>query len=244
MLCRWAIEETLNSRAVSCYIRHGIIRKCRKLRAKKREKTKWTTRIVQDESYTRPESYTLSFTGNSQYTKGFSRIGVGNVGEKQKTFFGGINSGNAKHRTSLWQTSVLSGQNIGTFPQRSPMFLVSGRANEPPKNACLFPWLRRIALKNVLAAFGTAYNRQYNIREKEAAPDKVQPPVIFCRKWFPNHRFLYRKPTITIQRTVLLGPEELGVSIIHSILSIELFKGFLIILTVVVLLNRGIAYTF
>ena len=41
---------------------------------------------MQDESYTRPESYTLSFTGNSQYTKGFSRIGVGNVGEKHKTF--------------------------------------------------------------------------------------------------------------------------------------------------------------
>ena len=41
---------------------------------------------MQDKSYTRLESYTLSFTGNHQYTKGFSRIGVGNVGEKHKTF--------------------------------------------------------------------------------------------------------------------------------------------------------------
>ena len=81
---------------------------------------------MQDESYTRPESYTLSFTGNPQYTKGFSRIGVGNVGEKQKTFFGGVGFGNAKHRTSLRQTSVLLRQNIGTLPQRSPMFLNAG----------------------------------------------------------------------------------------------------------------------
>ena len=38
--------------------------------------------------------------------------------------------GNWKHRTSLIKTSVLSRQNIGTFPQRSPMFLVSGRATD------------------------------------------------------------------------------------------------------------------
>ena len=31
-----------------------------------------------------------------------------------------------KHRTSLHKTSVLLRQNIGTFPQRSPMFLISG----------------------------------------------------------------------------------------------------------------------
>ena len=41
---------------------------------------------------------------------------------KTKNFFGGVGSGNAKHRTSLRQTSVLSRQNIGTLPQRSPMF--------------------------------------------------------------------------------------------------------------------------
>ena len=33
-----------------------------------------------------------------------------------------------KHRTSLRETSVLSRQNIGTFPQRSPMFLISEKA--------------------------------------------------------------------------------------------------------------------
>ena len=31
-----------------------------------------------------------------------------------------------KHRTSLHKTSVLLRQNIVTFPQRSPMFLISG----------------------------------------------------------------------------------------------------------------------
>ena len=126
------------------------------IEGKKREKTKWTTRIVQDESYTRPESYTLSFTGNPQYTKGFSRIGVGNVGEKQKTFFGGVGSGNAKHRTSLRQTSVLSRQNIGTLPQRSPMFLVSERAANFRRSPEIF-WLYRfcpwIAHTNLLAKY-------------------------------------------------------------------------------------------
>ena len=34
-------------------------------------------------------------------------------------------SGNAKHRPSLIQTSVLIEQNIGTFLNRSPMFLIS-----------------------------------------------------------------------------------------------------------------------
>ena len=51
-----------------------------------------------------------------------------NVGENHKTFFGGVGSGNAKHRTSWEQTSVLSKQNIGTLPSRSPMFLISRRA--------------------------------------------------------------------------------------------------------------------
>ena len=36
--------------------------------------------------------------------------------------------GTRKHRTSLRETSVLSRQNIGTFPQRSPMFLISEKA--------------------------------------------------------------------------------------------------------------------
>ena len=51
-----------------------------------------------------------------------------NVGENYKTFLGGVGSGNAKHRTSWEQTSVLSKQNIGTLPSRSPMFLISRRA--------------------------------------------------------------------------------------------------------------------
>ena len=55
--------------------------------------------------------------------------GVGNVGDFQKTFFqgGNVNVPEVqKHRTSLHKTSVLLRQNIGTFPQRSPMFLISG----------------------------------------------------------------------------------------------------------------------
>ena len=42
---------------------------------------------MQDDSYTRTESYTLSYTRNPQCIKGVSRSGVGNVGEKHKTFF-------------------------------------------------------------------------------------------------------------------------------------------------------------
>ena len=66
------------------------------------------------------------------------RQGVGNVVFCTKLFFGGENAemgcildrvknGNRKHRASLRKTSVLSRQNIGTFPQRSPMFFVSER---------------------------------------------------------------------------------------------------------------------
>ena len=94
-------------------------------------------RKMQDDSYTRTKFYTLSFTRNPQCIKGLSRVGVGNVGDFSKTFFieerrNGFlqDMGNWKHRTSLRQTSVLSRQNIGTFPQRSPMFLVSGRATD------------------------------------------------------------------------------------------------------------------
>ena len=108
-------------------------KKMQDMEARKDGKTRWITRKVQDKSYTRPESYTLSFTGKPQCIKGFSRIGVGNVGEKHKTFFWRVGSGNAKHRTSLRQTSVLSRQNIGTLPQKSPMFLISGRAAPSPK---------------------------------------------------------------------------------------------------------------
>ena len=43
-------------------------------------------RKMQDESYTRTETYTLSYTPNPQCIKGVSRSGVGNVGEKHKTF--------------------------------------------------------------------------------------------------------------------------------------------------------------
>ena len=60
--------------------------------------------------------------------KGIFIDGCRNVGENQKTFFWGVGFGNAKHRTSLRQTSVLSRQNNGTLPQRSPMFLISERA--------------------------------------------------------------------------------------------------------------------
>ena len=66
------------------------------------------------------------------------RQGVGNVVFFTKLFWGGENAemgcirdrvknGNRKHRASLRKTSVLSRQNIGTFPQRSPMFFVSER---------------------------------------------------------------------------------------------------------------------
>ena len=44
-----------------------------------------------------------------------------------RQFSCGTASGNQKHRTSLLQTSVLSMQNIGTLPQRSPMFSFSGK---------------------------------------------------------------------------------------------------------------------
>ena len=56
--------------------------------------------------------------------KGIFMDGCRNVGENQKKFFWGVGSGNVKHRTSLRQTSVLSRQNIGTLPQRSPMFFL------------------------------------------------------------------------------------------------------------------------
>ena len=67
------------------------------------------------------------------------RQGVGNVVFFTKLFFWGgenaemgcirdrVKNGNRKHRASLRKTSVLSRQNIGTFPQRSPMFFVSER---------------------------------------------------------------------------------------------------------------------
>ena len=49
------------------------------------------------------------------------------LGEKAGTI-PNRNMGIRKHRTSLRETSVLSRQNIGTFPQRSPMFLISEKA--------------------------------------------------------------------------------------------------------------------
>ena len=59
---------------------HGI--EVKKIRENKLENTE----NVGYNPTPRPESYTLSFTRNPQYIKGFSRIGVGNVGEKHKTF--------------------------------------------------------------------------------------------------------------------------------------------------------------
>lgn len=44
---------------------------------KRIKKEKNYTKKMQDESYTRPLSYTLSYTGNSQYIKGLSWIGEG-----------------------------------------------------------------------------------------------------------------------------------------------------------------------
>ena len=93
------------------------------------------------ESYINPTSFTLSYT--QTYTRkhqsllGFSIPGVGSVGDFQKTFFWGgerknvetsstrRRTGIPKHRTSLHKTSVLLRQNLRTFAQRSPMFLIS-----------------------------------------------------------------------------------------------------------------------
>ena len=115
--------------------------------AKNEGKTRWKNRKCRINPTPRPESYTLSFTRNYQYIKGLSKIGVGNVGFFSKTFFGRrgrTGSGNAKHRTSLRQTSVLSRQNIGTLPSRSPMFLVSGRAAHQCRRSCRSLWKHRL----------------------------------------------------------------------------------------------------
>ena len=84
-------------------------------------------------------SYTLSYTRKYQSLLGFSIPGVGSVGDFQKTFFWGgerknvetsstrRRTGIPKHRTSLHKTSVLLRQNLRTFAQRSPMFLISGK---------------------------------------------------------------------------------------------------------------------
>ena len=85
-------------------------------------------------SYT--PSYTPSYTRNCQVLLGFPIPGVGSVGDFQKTFFMGgrknvetsstrRRTGIQKHRTSLHKTSVLLRQNLRTFAQRSPMFLIS-----------------------------------------------------------------------------------------------------------------------
>ena len=63
--------------AVLCCILHGITKKCRIFRPQKSKEGEELHEKMQDESYTRPLSYTLSYTGNSQYIKGFSWIGVG-----------------------------------------------------------------------------------------------------------------------------------------------------------------------
>ena len=51
-------------------------------------------------------------------------VGASSLGQKGKRQL--RRSGNAKHRTSLRQTSVLLVPNLRTFAQRSPMFLNSG----------------------------------------------------------------------------------------------------------------------
>ena len=86
-------------------------------------------------SYT--QTYTQTYTRKYQSLLGFSIPGVGSVGDFQKTFFWGgerknvetsstrRRTGIPKHRTSLHKTSVLLRQNLRTFAQRSPMFLIS-----------------------------------------------------------------------------------------------------------------------
>ena len=87
-------------------------------------------------SYPKAKSYTPSYTRNCQVLLGFPIPGVGSVGDFQKTFFMGgrkdvetsstrRRTGIQKHRTSLHKTSVLLRQNLRTFAQRSPMFLIS-----------------------------------------------------------------------------------------------------------------------
>ena len=87
-------------------------------------------------SYPKAKSYTPSYTRNYKVLLGFPIPGVGNVGDFQKTFFMGgrknvetsstrRRTGIPKHRTSLHKTSVLLRQNLRTFAQRSPMFLIS-----------------------------------------------------------------------------------------------------------------------
>ena len=63
--------------AVLCCILHGITKKCRIFRPQKSKEGEELHEKMQDESYTRSESYTLSYTGKFQCIKGFSRIGVG-----------------------------------------------------------------------------------------------------------------------------------------------------------------------
>ena len=96
--------------------------------------------VKRQEMWDNPTPYTLSYTQtytrNCQVLLGFPIPGVGNVGDFQKTFFMGgrknvetsstrRRTGIPKHRTSLHKTSVLLRQNLRTFAQRSPMFLIS-----------------------------------------------------------------------------------------------------------------------
>ena len=90
---------------------------------------------MKDNPTPRRKSYTQSYTRNVLVLLAFSLPGVGNVGDFYKTFFVGGGGEHAyigfhpseeqKHRTSLHKTSVLLWQNLRTFLQRSPMFLIS-----------------------------------------------------------------------------------------------------------------------
>ena len=90
------------------------------------------------ESYTNPTSYTLSYTQsytrNCQQIRKIWGLGVGNVGDFQKTFFMGgrknvetastrRRTGIPIHRTSLGKSTEVLHQKYGGFMQRSPMFL-------------------------------------------------------------------------------------------------------------------------
>ena len=89
-------------------------------------------------SYPKAKSYTPSYTRNYKVLLGFPIPGVGNVGDFQKTFFMGgrknvetsstrRRTGIPKHRTSLGKSTDVLHQKYGCLPQRSPMFLFSGK---------------------------------------------------------------------------------------------------------------------
>ena len=81
-------------------------------------------------------SYTLSYTRKRLQIQDVWGMGVGNVGFYSKTFF--VERGRekvhivpevTKHRTSLGKSTDVLHRKYGCLPQRSPMFLFSGRGS-------------------------------------------------------------------------------------------------------------------